>query len=74
MPSVNERSSMTWRVTCATEVRSVESVSINLSPRIDNSITQGLLRAVDHVRSSVGYENEKRYISINQSINKSFKR
>lgn len=50
--------------------------SLDLSQEIDNLIVQSLLQAVDYIRLSSGYENEKKlcfHQLINKSINRTFK-
>lgn len=60
MRSVNKRSLVIYKVTCAKKVRLVKFVLIDLSQKIHNSIAKGLLSAIDYVRSSAKYENEQK--------------
>lgn len=68
MHNVNKKSLVIYKVIFLKKARLVKRVLINFSQRINNLITNGLLRVVDYVRSSARYENKKK-IYYKQLIN-----
>lgn len=59
MHSVNRTSLVMYRIICAKKLRLIKNLSINLSQKINNSITQSLLQVVNYMRLRAIYEEKK---------------
>lgn len=56
------------RIICLKKVRLIKNISINIFQKINNLIVQGLLSAVDYIKSKARYKNKKQ-VYYNQLIN-----